>query len=235
MQGLSITDQTNFDSIPAGTTIAALEPGFITLSQPLAGVGVQVGDRLVTSSRGGPYIRISGGGGQGQGGMGWSTDGAINAVGMTWDGYHTAWEMRGELGLSEIFPGLNYIGYQSNTGLVAPTGIALSNYQAYIGEERTLESGVSAPTEPTHLQGDMRLASAAVSGGNIGWVNVPVFTTTLSGGVVGGTTTSFAVAACPSPAAPAGTPVIDTTGYQTSITHREQLLGRFSACSGERR
>ena len=48
-------------------------------------------------------------------------------------------------------------------------------------------------------KGDVRLNQKPVPGGNMAWTNAEVARTTLSADVVSGTTTSVAVAACPSP------------------------------------
>ena len=112
-------------------------------------------------------------------------------------------------------------------------GIQIGDYNSdYNGDERLLDGGPAPPSEVWHLQGDARVNSKPVSGGNMAWANVPIAITTLNANVVAGTTTSFAVSACPPATVVAGTPVIDQTGFYDGISHVSLDLGRFASCSG---
>jgi hypothetical protein len=131
-------------------------------------------------------------------------------------------------------PDDNYKGYnRSDLRLpVFSNGLQLANNSDYIGEERTLDGGYSVPGGSDHLQGDARLNARPISGGNLAWTNTPSFTTTLAGAVTGGTTTSVTVAACPSPALPAGTPVVDVPGISVGgVTSVSQPLGTLASCT----
>ena len=118
---------------------------------------------------------------------------------FSWNGYDTAWEMQTAFGTAEVFIGYNYIGYQSVAPIVFPNGFQIGDTNNdYVGDERMVDGGPTAPPEPTHLQGDVRINSKPAPGSNLAWVDTPSFTTSLSANVTVGVTTSVAVAACSS-------------------------------------
>lgn len=160
--------------------------------------------------------------------------------GLGWNTTYNSWDLSyANDGYASVRFGTvsnGYIGY-SPFGLqtvIMPNGVQLGSFNDdAIGQERLLDGSAILPTEAWHLQGDVHLNAAPVPGGAMAWTDTPSFTTTLSGAVTGGVTTSVSVAACPSPSLPAGTPVIDKTGLVTDgvgVLSRE--LGTLSTCSG---
>ena len=94
------------------------------------------------------------------------------------DGYLNAWNV-GPMAV----PLASYRGYLpgGNTGApVFPNGFTIGDFSSdYQGDQRLLDGGPAAPTEVWHLQGDARVTSRPVPGGNEIWTNTQTFTTTL--------------------------------------------------------
>ena len=229
-RGMYITDLTN-PVIPDGTQVTDFTTAGVVLSNNLTGM-VQVGDQIQfvnSASRGGPCVSIF----PGQnvtGGMFFSNACTTNGLSITMDGINGSWNVN-----SLQFPGSNYLGYTvgGNDLIVSPDGLVMGSQQAYLGEQRLLDSGTSPTLDTYHLQGDIRLNQVPVSGGGMAWVNAEVARTTLSAALVSGTTTSVAVAACPNPALPAGTPVDWVApGPDNHSVRLNAYLGTLNDCTG---
>jgi hypothetical protein len=225
--GLAVTDLTN-PVIPANTTIVSMLPNSITISSALTGSGIRIGDQIQFSNRGGPCIDIHAG--LGNAGMQFDTACAHGGLGIGYNGYYGGWGIN-----AMLMPDDNYRGYNGGD-LRLPifaNGLQLGNGSDYIGQERVLDGGSGPPATAWHLQGDIRLNQRSAPGGNLAWTNTQVASTTLSANVVGGTTTSVAVAACPNPALAAGTPVIDATGTGAvaGLIDLSLPLGTLASCT----
>ena len=165
-----------------------------------------------------------------------ATFNTIGAIGVASGGYFS-WLWTG-LGEYERPFGSGYEGYtlSDNGGVEFPQGLTLSDVndqnQDYIGMERLLDASTQAPTAIWHLRGDVSLTHLSSPGGTLGWANTLSFSTTLGGAVTGGTTTSVTVAACPSPALPAGTPIVAFQNVTVGSSIRlDQPLGKLSSCT----
>ena len=153
-------------------------------------------------------------------------------LGITFDGINGSWNIG-----SIIMPNYGYVGTPVELPSVPifPNGLVLGNSSDdYTGMDRLLDFGNEPPTNaPAHLRGDIRLNQQPAPGGVAAWTNTRVAATTLAAAVTSGTTTSVAVAGCPSPALPAGTPVdrVAQSLDQHGIV-LDTLLGTLSACTG---
>jgi hypothetical protein len=231
--GMNVTDLTH-PVIPTGTTLTAFTSGGVIVSNALTG-DVQVGDQIqfqnINVNRGGPCISVVPGQASGANGMYFDVNCANHGLGIVYNGILGGWS------INNIFmPDDNYAGYTAGGGRlpVLKGGLQLGDFSGdYNGMERVFDSGLGAPGEPWRLQGDTRINQRPTPGGTMAWTNAPSFTTTLAGAVTGGSTTSVAVAACPSPALPAGTPIADTTNASPNPNvNLSRTLGTLNNCTG---
>jgi hypothetical protein len=231
--GTKITDLTNA-VIPVNTTIVSHAVNTVTLSNALTGGGILTNDIIQYSSDGvgNPSIHINGGIGANAGvSFDPNTSSLYNLL-MQFDGYVGSWDFG-----AMRFGGLLYQGYNPggvSNFIVLPGGATIgNNSEDFTGMERLLDGGSVQPTDPTHLQGDTRINSKPLPGGNLAWTDAASFSTSLTANVTAGVTTSVAVAACPSPSLPAGTPIVAYQNYQISgLVVLDQPLGTLSSCSG---
>jgi len=166
--------------------------------------------------------------------LNWGGCGTVDSWALGWNSTTNSWDVNSHAtnGVVRYFDNGSYSGYTgyaaNGSGIDFPNGILL-----YQGESpgsspefsRMLEfNQVNSPAS-WHLWGDIRFTSIPSVGGTVGTQDVVSFVTTLGANVVKGTTTSVAVAACPSTALPAGISIIDTsvTPYVT--------LGTLSTCT----
>ena len=224
--------------IPFGAQITSLAPnlGSVTISAPVTGAGVQIGDviRVSTTTTPGSYggcVSFNGGYYSRTGMFYDTTCAQQTGLAFQYNGVWTGWAYTPtNAGNSmEVLANANqYSGYTANGAShpVYPDGIMLDYaFENTPGKERLLDEGSSAATEAWHLQGDTRINAVPVAGGNMAWSNASVGSTTLSAAVTSGVTTTVAVAACPSPLPAAGTPIVDATP-QLSLP-----LGTLNTCS----
>jgi hypothetical protein len=121
-----------------------------------------------------------------------------------------------------------YTGYAgSGIAVGPPNGLMLGGdgNANPVNGSRLLGAAEAKPSANWHLQGDTTINTIALPGGTGDWHYAPTFTTTLTGAVTKGTTTSVGVTACPPSALPTTTLISDTAltpdanlGFQTSCT-----------------
>jgi len=225
-------------AIPANTTVTAVSPvgNSVSISNPLQGAGVKTGDTIQLSTLASPPCVTIAGGINSQFGMNFnkSCSNSPTEFFIQYNGIWGAWGAATAYGLDELFPGGDYLGNQNGGfGSVAPVfpiGLMLSNSGNFNtpGPERALDSGPAASTATYSLPGDVRLNSTPVPGANLAWIDTTLFSTTLSGAVTQGVTTSVSVAACPSPALAANTRIVDITTTNVNNAY----LGLLTSCSG---
>ena len=99
------------------------------------------------------------------------------------------------------------------------------------GPERLVDGGSSVPVGTFHQVGDIHFNQNVDPVDHVNqflaWTNSYAAYTTLGAAVTSGTTTSVPVAACPSPALPAGTPILDNVSYPNI----DKLLGTLASCT----
>ena len=214
--GLTITDTTTRSAVPTGTTISKLTAGHIIASQPVA---VQSGDVLQISTTGvGPCMAIGGGVGNNQQGLYFDKNcSTVTSEYLSYNGYRNMLAWSGNNSLDAPILALfntDYLGYSpgGTGGAILPQGFMLGGAaNSLLGQERFVDNGVAVPTQNWHLRGDLHFNSTPSAGSPMAWVNTRTFDTTATQPftTVAGTN-SITVAACPSPALPAGTPISDT-------------------------
>ena len=230
--GDTVTDLTNPTAIPANTTVATITRGSftVTISNPVASPGISVNDqiRFTQPAGSGSCIQL-------QAGINldftisYSCGGVVSQdFNITYNPDLQAYMINGNTVNATWFPANGYLGYNGGESLIAPQGIALGNTQSFtVGQERVLSMGVTTPNLDFHLQGDTNLSTFPAPGGTLATTDASSFNTTLSGTVTVGVTTSVAVAACPSPSLPAGTPIAVSAGVFGAQTH----LGDLASCT----
>jgi hypothetical protein len=157
-------------------------------------------------------------------------------MGLGWEPTISAfsWALAGEGDVSMRQFSDNYLGYFpafNTAGVSFPQGLEIGNSGDYVGQERLLDHG-SAPSGLPRLFGDVRLNTRPDLNKNLGWMNTQAFATTLAAAVTAGTTTSVAVAACPSPALPAGTNIAAISNINAPPILLDQVLGTLASCVG---
>jgi hypothetical protein len=234
--GLGVSDGTNPAAIPANTYVTAISPYSVTISNPLTSGGVQAGDKIVftnTAANGAPCFQITGGL-SGQSGLSFdrTCSGSSTAKVLRYYGYGVnAWGFgtANQGGPDMEFITADYLGYKPFyvAGINFPIGFTLGDFRGAPGTERLFNISPTIPTayDSFHLRGDTTFNSLPSPGGNMAWVNAPSFSTNLAGSVVKGTTTSVPVAACPAPALPVSTPIVDT------VPTLNLVLGTLGGCT----
>jgi hypothetical protein len=227
--GMTVTDLTHPAAIPSSTTVTTFNPGAqtFTISTPVVSPGISNNDRLKFTTTNVPCI-TSVGGIDINFHMSFGCGGSIPAsydFNMTFNPGLSAWTIN-----NLWMPTPSYLGYNSGADLMLVHGIMLGSADQWsLGHERIIDidpSSYDADGDHAHLEGDVRFNRKPVPGGNMQWAYVSAFTTTLSANVIAGTTTSVAVAACPNPALPAGTP-IDSTNFDD-----RRHVGDLASCTG---
>ena len=239
--GLGIQDITNPFAIPPNTSVTEVGPHSVAISNPVFNGGIRAGDQVQFYNANGVFLcmRINMGlAGDDVNGLVMSKGCGSPLIGfsLTFQGQTNTWDWGNPRGIGLRMAGLDYTGYlgEGETRAIFPGGFLISSPFGVVGSERQVDMGPAADNAAYHLQGDLRLNSLPTPGGNLAWTEASDFTTTLSAPVTSGTTTSVAVAACPSPALPAGAVVSDQTGRTSAISslHVSQNLGTLASCVG---
>ena len=133
--------------------------------------------------------------------------------------------------LTEGYSG-NYAGYQAGNDAFVnfPQGFLLNDNAlsgSGVGTERLVDAGVSVPTGTFHQIGDIHFNQDVTTKPHpfMAWIDTYAYFSNISAAVIAGTTTSVPIAGCPSPALPAGTPIIDNT-----ITPVAKFIGSLASC-----
>ena len=167
----------------------------------------------------------------------WSNNScSSNIWGLFWNTTVNAWDIDGSASPNiverYILPSTGYTGTVTTFAKKSfPAGVEL-DFAEDIGNapsnSRYLEYGICGTTTlgNWHQWGDIRFCSNSSPGGNAGLYITPSFSTTLTGAVTKGTTTSVSVTACPSPALTGTVEIIDTTSAP------DAPLGVYGSCSG---
>ena len=232
---MRITDLTH-PVIPANTTVTEVGDTALGISNNITGAGIQIGDKINISGYD-VIFKIIPGFENGFSGLAFGDNQNGFQYALSRNGRAGTWDLGPSSGAMMRMAGGAYQGYAFDGGndMVFPQGLELGNYQTAIGGERNLDSGSAAPTAETiNLQGNVRLNSTPLPGGPLAWIDAEAFRTTLSGAVTAGTTTSVAVAACPTVAPPAGLVVIDFTGRTGAVSgiNVQQPIGNVATCVG---
>jgi hypothetical protein len=228
--GYTITDLTNPTAIPSGTTVTAVNRGAVnvTISNPVASPGVAASDKINFSVTSGPApcLGIVGGVDLLFSMSTTCFNGSPNDdFALKYDPSVRAWTLGSTLNSFLWIPTSGYAGYDP-TGVVAPYGFAIGSAESYgVGRERTIDISTAAFSNDSHREGDVRFNRQPTPGGNLAWSWASAFTTTFSAPVAVGATTAT-VAACPSPALPAGTP-IDYANFDD-----RKPVGDLASCVG---
>jgi hypothetical protein len=122
-----------------------------------------------------------------------------------------------------------YTGYGGTDTLMTefPDGILMGGENQGNNKDRQFEMSPLKPVSNAHAAGDVAIFTNAVPGGASEWVDVPVFSTTLTAPVAVGATTA-AVAACPTATIPASLFLSD---MGASAAGSPDTLGTYVSCT----